>query len=92
MNQTRHNVTMFLKQWQEGDRDALDHLIPVVYTELKNIARKYLYKERKDHTLSTAGLINEVFMKLIDQKNIDWKNRAQFFGVTAQIMRRVLLD
>lgn len=92
MDESKREVTQILKKWQSGDRLALDRLIPMVYDELRTIAKRHLYKERQDHTLATAGLVNEVFMKLVDQNNVDWKNRAQFFGISAQIMRRILLD
>ncbi len=78
--------------WRGGDRAALDQLVPIVHGELRRLARHYMRGERDDHTLQTSALINEAYMRLVDHKNIDWQNRAHFFGVAAQAMRRVLVD
>jgi len=86
------HVTQLLLAWGTGDRDALEDLIPVVYGELRRIAGRYLRHERLDHTLQPTALVHEAYLKLIDQKHADWQNRAQFFGVASQMMRRILID
>jgi RNA polymerase sigma-70 factor (ECF subfamily) len=78
-------------QWQGGDRAALDAMLPAIYSELKRLARIYLRRERPDHTLQPTALVHEAYMKLLDQRQVDWRNRAQFLGVAAGAMRRVLL-
>jgi RNA polymerase sigma factor (TIGR02999 family) len=85
-------VTDLLKAWNGGDRAALDQLSPVVYDELRRMARRYMRNERAGNTLQTTALVNEVYLRLVDVKNIDWKQRAQFFGMCAQMMRRILVD
>jgi RNA polymerase sigma-70 factor (ECF subfamily) len=85
-------VTLLLRQWQEGDRDALDRLIPLVYDELKVIASRHMAHEWRKGTLQTTGLVNEAYMKLVDQRDVGWQNRAHFFAIAAQVMRRILLD
>lgn len=85
-------VTQWLLAWSSGDRAALEELIPVVYPELRRIAARYLRRERFDHTLQPTALVNEAYLKLIDQNRAHWQNRAQFFGVAAQLMRRILVD
>src|SRR5437588_10860552 len=86
------NVTQLLVKWGEGDKAALEQLMPLVYSELRRLARNYLRRERQDHTLQPTALVNEAYLKLIDQKNARWQNRAQFYGVAAQMMRRILVD
>ena len=86
------NITQLLAAWSEGDQAALDALIPVVYHELRRQASRYLRHERPGHTLQTTALINEAYLRLIDQKSMRWRNRAQFFGIAAQLMRRILVD
>jgi len=86
------NVTQLLVKWGEGDQKALDDLLPLVYSELRRLARNYLRKERPGHTLQPTALVNEAYLKLIDQKTARWQNRAQFYGVAAQLMRRILVD
>jgi RNA polymerase sigma factor (TIGR02999 family) len=86
------NVTELLAAWSQGDRGALDALMPVVYGELRRIARGYLARERRDHTLQTTALVHEAYLKLVDQRRVRWQNRAHFFGVAAQMMRRILVD
>jgi RNA polymerase sigma factor (TIGR02999 family) len=81
-----------LLAWSAGDRDALEDLVPVVYGELHRIAARYLRHERADHTLQPTALVHEAYVKLIDQRRARWQNRAQFFGVAAQLMRRILVD
>jgi RNA polymerase sigma factor (TIGR02999 family) len=85
-------VTDLLRRWGHGDRAALDRLMPVVYEELHRIASRYLARERSDHTLQSTALVNEAFLRLVDQRLADWQNRAQFFGLAAQAMRRILVD
>src|SRR5262245_59554987 len=85
-------ATEVLKAWADGDRAALDRLTPVVYQELRRIARRYMRNERPDNTLQTTALVNEVFLRLIDAQNVDWQQRAQFFAISAQMMRRILVD
>ena len=84
-------VTQLLVAWSDGDRSALDKLRPLVEGELHRLAQGYMSHERQDHTLQTTALVNEAYLKLIDQK-VDWQNRAHFFGIAAQIMRRILID
>lgn len=85
-------VTQLLRSWSDGDQEALDKLIPLVYAELHRLARGYMRGEREGHTLQTTALINEAFLRLIDWKKVSWQNRAHFFGVSAQLMRRILVD
>jgi RNA polymerase sigma factor (TIGR02999 family) len=75
-----------------GDRDALDRLLPLVYGELRRLARHYLRSERPDHTLQSTALVHEAFLRLIGQKNVRWRSRAHFFGIASQMMRRILVD
>jgi RNA polymerase sigma-70 factor (ECF subfamily) len=86
------DVTQLLLNWTDGDQAALDKLIPIVHGEMRRIAANYLRRERQGHTLQPTALVNEAYMRLVDQKNAKWHNRAQFFGVAAQIMRRILVD
>jgi len=86
------NVSQLLAKWSEGDQQALDKLMPLVYGELRRLAGNYLRRERQNHTLQPTALVNEAYLKLIDQKRVRWQNRAQFFGVAAQMMRRILVD
>jgi RNA polymerase sigma factor (TIGR02999 family) len=87
-----HRVTRLLKAWSGGDRAVLDELVPIVEAELRRLARHYMRHERGGHTLQPTALVNEAFVRLIDWKNVQWQNRAHFFGVSAQIMRRILVD
>jgi len=89
---SRENVTQLLVKWGEGDQKALDELMPLVYSELRRLAANYLRRERQNHTLQPTALVNEAYLKLIDQRNAHWQNRAQFYGVAAQLMRRILVD
>src|SRR5687768_16535764 len=90
--QDSHELTEILRKWSDGDAAALEKLTPVVYAELHRIAKRYMGRERKDHTLQTTALVNEAYVRLIDWKNAKWENRAHFFGVSAQLMRRILVD
>ncbi len=90
--QSSENVTQLLVDWGQGDQKALDKLMPLVYSELRRLAGNYLRRERQGHTLQPTALVNEAYLKLIDQRNAHWQNRAQFYGVAAQLMRRILVD
>jgi len=85
-------ITQLLKKWSEGDDKALDQLMPLVYDELHRLAEAYLRRERREHTLQPTALVNELFLKFFDQNSTSWQNRAQFFGVSARMMRRILVD
>ena len=87
-----HDVTQLLLKWSQGDQGAIDELLPMVYRELHKIAHRYLNKERGEHTLQTTALVHEAYIKLIDQTRVEWQNRAHFFGIAAQAMRRILVD
>jgi RNA polymerase sigma-70 factor, ECF subfamily len=89
---TTHEITNLLLAWSEGDRGALDQLAPLVQAELHRLAKGYLAKERRDHILQTTALIHEAYLRLIDWQNVHWQNRAHFFGVAAQMMRRILIN
>jgi RNA polymerase sigma factor (TIGR02999 family) len=89
---SHHEVTQLLLAWNNGDQYALSKLAPLVETELRQLARIYLAQERPGHTLQPTELVNEAFIKLIDVNAIEWKNRAHFFGITAQFMRHILVD
>ena len=86
------DVTQLLLNWSNGDRDALEQLLPLVYRELHQLAARYLRRERSDHTLQATALVHEAYLKLIDQREVQWQNRAHFYGVAAQAMRRILVD
>ncbi len=86
------NVTQLLMKWSEGDETALEQLMPLVYSELRRLASNYLRRERQNHTLQPTALVNEAYLKLVDQRKPRWQNRAQFYGVAAQMMRRILVD
>ena len=85
-------VTELLRSWSDGHPEALERLVPLVYAELRRLARGYMRGQREGHTLQTTALINEAFLHLIDWKNVSWQSRAHFFGVSAQLMRRILVD
>ena len=89
---TPQAVTQLLERWSGGDRAALDELMPLVYDELRRLAGNYLRRERPDHTLQPTALVNEAYMLMVDQRRARWQNRAQFVGVAAQMMRRILVD
>ena len=86
------NVTALLGDWGRGDQGALSQLLPLVYEELRRIATRQLRGERAGHTLQPTALVHEAYLRLVDQRNVDWENRAHFFGVAAQVMRRILVD
>lgn len=85
-------ITQLLVDWGKGNQSALEKLMPLVYGELRQLASNYLRRERAQHTLQPTALVNEAYLKLIDQKNAKWQNRAHFFGISAQLMRRILVD
>jgi RNA polymerase sigma-70 factor (ECF subfamily) len=85
-------VSELLRAWSDGDRAALDSLTPIVYGELHRLAGRYMKGERPGHSLQTTALVNEAYMRLVDYKNMQWQNRAHFFAVSAQLMRRILVD
>jgi RNA polymerase sigma factor (TIGR02999 family) len=85
-------ITALLRAWSAGDEQARDRLMPLVYEALHRRAAAYLRRERRDHTLQATALVNEVYLRLVDQRRIDWQNRAQFYGVAAGMMRRILVD
>jgi RNA polymerase sigma factor (TIGR02999 family) len=89
---TANEVTQLLVAWGNGDQTALDQLMPLVYSELHRIAHRYIKKERPGHTLQTSALLNEAFMRLVDQREVTWQSRAHFFAIAAQMMRRILVD
>jgi RNA polymerase sigma factor (TIGR02999 family) len=86
------DVTKLLVKWSKGDSAALDALIPLVYGELRRLARHYLQREKQNHTLSSTSLVHEAYLRLITQTEVSWQNRAHFFGVASQMMRRILVD
>lgn len=85
-------ISRILQDWSDGRKDASGELMPLVYDELRRQAARYLRRERPGHTLQTTALIHETYLKLIDQQNVDWQNRAHFYGIAAQAMKRILLD
>ncbi|HVF56855.1 MAG TPA: sigma-70 family RNA polymerase sigma factor [Pyrinomonadaceae bacterium] len=87
-----HEVTQLLIQLTDGNRAVLDELLPLIYGELRGLAANYLRRERAGHTLQPTALVHEAYMRLVDQKQVRWQNRAHFFGVAAQMMRRILVD
>ncbi len=86
------NVTQLLVNWRNGDETALDQLMPIIYDELHRLAKRYMSRERRNHTLQTTALVNEAYLRLVGQGQAEWQNRAHFFGVAAQVMRHVLVD
>lgn len=92
MEQTPHDVTRLLRDWSAGDAGAAERLMPLVYDELRRLARNYLRRERADHTLQPTALVNEAYMRLVDQTRVSWQNRSHFYGIAAQVMRRILVD
>lgn len=92
MTPSSQSITQLLIEWRDGDQTALDRLIPLVHQELRRLAHRYLKQERREHTLQTTALVNEAYLKLVDHKGMHWQNRAHFFAVAAQAMRRILVD
>lgn len=85
-------LTRLLHAWSDGDADALEQLTPLVYAELRRLAARYMDRERSDHTLQPSALVNEAYLRLVDARGVQWQNRAHFFAVSAQMMRRILVD
>jgi len=85
-------VSQLLADWSNGDKAALDKLMPLVYDELRRLAHHYMNRERPGHTLQTTALVNEAYLRLVDQRHVRWQNRAHFFAIAAQMMRRILVD
>jgi RNA polymerase sigma factor (TIGR02999 family) len=92
MGAEQGEVTLLLRQMAKGNPDAADHLFPLIYRELRRLAGNYMSRERKEHTLQPTALVHEAYLKLVDQSHKDWQNRQHFFAVSAQVMRRVLVD
>ena len=92
MSSDADNVSRLLADWGNGNQDALEELVPLIYKELRNLAHNFLYRERPGHTLQTTALVHEAYLKLIDQNDARWQNRAHFFAIAAQAMRRILID
>jgi RNA polymerase sigma-70 factor, ECF subfamily len=87
-----HEVTELLKKWSDGDEKALDELTPLIYAELYRIAKRQMSRERENHTLQTTALVNEAYIRLVDWKNAKFNNRSHFFGISARLMRQILVD
>jgi RNA polymerase sigma factor (TIGR02999 family) len=92
VSSSQQEVTRLLVNWSNGDEKALDELTPLVYGELRRLAQRFLRRERPDHTLQSTALVHEAFLRLIDQRSVHWQNRAHFYGVSAQLIRRILVD
>src|SRR5918993_6049690 len=90
--QSPKEITRLLVAWGDGDESALEGLTPLVYEELRRLAHHYMSRERPGHTLQTTALVNEAYLRLVDQESICWENRAHFFGIAARLMREILLD
>ena len=86
------DITLLLREWSDGNGEVLDALVPLVYEELRRQAARYLRRERPDHTLQTTALIHEAYLKLIDQRDVEWESRTHFYAIAAQAMRRILVD
>jgi RNA polymerase sigma-70 factor (ECF subfamily) len=92
MTPSPKEVTQLLLDWSKGNQAALDRLTPLVYEELHRLAHQHISRERRDHTLQTSALVNEAYLRLIDQRNVHWQNRAHFFSIASRLMRRILVD
>ena len=92
MTPTPKAVTQLLIDWGNGNQAALESLLPLVYDELHRLARRHIGRERPDHTLQTSALVNEAYLRLVDQRNVHWQNRAHFFSIASRLMRRILVD
>lgn len=92
MAASSNEITQLLTAWGNGDQNALDQLMPLVYSELHRLAHRHIRKERPGHTLQTSALLNEAFLRLVDQRDVTWKSRSHFFAIAAQMMRRILVD
>lgn len=92
MEKRPQDVTVLLRAWGKGDKEALDRLMPLVYNELHRLAQGYMARERPGHSLQPTALVNEAYVRMVDATNVDWKDRAHFFAVCARMMRRILID
>lgn len=92
MKSPAHEVTELLQDWSEGDESALERLMPLVYDQLHRLAHQHMRREKPGHILQTSALINEAYLRLVDRPRVHWQNRAQFFGIAARVMRRILVD
>ena len=92
MSAARKDVTQLLMMWNQGDPSARDELMPLVHDELRRLARAYLRRERPNHTLQPTALVHEAYLRLIDQSQVNWKNRSHFFGIAARLMRQILIN
>ncbi len=92
MSDPSSDVTQLLLDWSNGDKTALERLMPIVYDELRRLAAHYLNRERADHTLQPTALVHEAYMQMVDESRVDWHSRAHFFGAAARLMRRILVD
>lgn len=92
MAENTPDITQLLQEWSDGRREALDAIVPLVYDELRRQAHHYLLRERREHTLQTTALVNEAYLKLVEQNRVVWQNRAHFFAIAANLMRRILVD
>lgn len=92
MKPSSQQVTQLLMDWRNGERAAFDKLMPLIYEELRKLAKRYMKRERIDHTLQTTALVNEAYLRLVDQNEIDWQSRAHFYAVASQVMRHLLVD
>ena len=89
---TREEISELLKAWGGGDPEAAERFVPLIYDELRRQARRFLNRERANHTLQTTALVHEAYLRLMEQRNVNWQNRAHFFGLAAQMMRRILVN
>jgi len=92
LDRDREDVTVLLAELTKGNEEAASKLIPLVYAELRRLAGSYMRRERSDHTLQATALVHEAYLKLVDQRSVDWQSRSHFFGIAAQVMRRILVD
>lgn len=92
MTGSRREVTALLRQWRQGDKAALNNLVPLVHAELRRLAHMYMAHERRDHTLCTTALVNEAYLRLVELKRVNWQDRVHFFAVSATLMRRILVE
>jgi RNA polymerase sigma-70 factor, ECF subfamily len=92
MSENRQEISFLLEEWSSGNQSALDQLMPIIYDELRRVAHAYMKRERAGHTLQTTALVNEAYLKLVNQERAQWHNRKHFFAVSAQLMRRILVD
>lgn len=91
-NELQHEVTQILHDWRDGDREAPERLMPLIYDEMRRLARMHLAREGGNHTLQPTALVNEAYLRLVDQTRVNWQNRSHFFGIATSMMRRVLID